>query len=358
MISNVTTWPDMENATGTGAYYTMDATGERIGHVHPIYKAGNIATVSFYVRTVSTSDTLKVSLQTVDTATGLPSGTILPTAGGNNAYATIVVSSTEWKTVTLTESAPVTQGQVIAMVLEWNSYVAGSMTFYAQPFLLIQYQAYVVTDILSTPGTWVKATPPSILTSSYGYDDGKSYNNLLPQGFSASAMASLSSTTTPDEIGNYFQIPFAARACGFWFYGDFDNTMTISLLDALNTVLANADFNPNLRVLASYSLHKLFFDSSPAANVTLTTGTWYRMIMTPGASSVLPRNATFPSAAAQGALDGDTSFYQTERTDSGAWTNTTTSRVTMGLIIDQISDGASSGGSGGGLPVLGGSIVR
>lgn len=351
MVQSFKTFPELYAYGFVSSYYTMDATGERVGHIQQIYKAGNIAKILFYTGTVTTGDTIKASLQTVDMATGLPSGTVLTTATGQKAYGTVAVADGDdnvWKTVTLTEVAAVTQGQWIAVVLEWSSYGSGNIRINNVTNASVytsNYSHYCVTDVTASPGTWVKDVLYQCLCHHLEYDDEAYYFNLNPQYMPGAAAGSVSSSTNPDEVGNYFQIPAKMRAFGFWLYGDFDYAVTLSLLDASDTTLANVVFDPDVRNAAAYGLHFILFDSDPAAYYTLATGTWYRIIITPGADAVAPRLIDVASAAAMGGLDGGTTFYATSRVDGGSWTNLTTRRWGIGLMIDQIDDGTGAGGS-------------
>lgn len=357
MASKYGTFPDIVNATGNAVSAIMDATGERWASIFQIATAGNIAKIHAYAAAVSSADTVKISLQTVDMATGLPSGTIWATATGNKAYGTVSVTGAGWQTVTFTEVAAVAAGDYAAVVIEWNSYVSGDMRFYTNTPIQSSghYFPYSCSDVTASPGTWAKRTYHA-LSVCIEYDDGNSYWNGWQFGMGSSAGTTLSSSTTPDEVGNYFQVPVKMRVRGFWFYGDYDNAVTLQLMDASNTVLANAVFDPDLRPAASYELHFVMFDSDPASAYTLNTGTWYRVSILPGASAVSVYDVNVQSNAMFGAWDGGVNFYSTSRSDAGSWTNLNTKRWLVGLIYDQLDDGASTGG--GGLPILGGSVVR
>ena len=131
MINKLMEYPSLLGQPVSGSSITLDATGERCGCVLFIKQAGDIAKVIFYNAAITTGDTIKASIQTVG-ASGVPSGTVWPTATGNKAYGTVAISTgdTGWHTVTFTEVAPVVAGDIIAVVFEWNSYVSGNMRFY------------------------------------------------------------------------------------------------------------------------------------------------------------------------------------------------------------------------------------
>lgn len=353
MINKLMEYPSALKQAVLSNSLTLDATGERCGHVQYIKQAGNIAKVIFYNAVITTGDTIKASIQTVG-ADGLPSGTVWPTATGNKAYGTVAISTgdTGWHTVTFTEVAPVVAGDIIAIVFEWNSYVAGNMRFYsnygisAAPGSYLQFP-YVVTDISATTGTWIKIAGygSSGLAMVLEYSGGTYYINTNGEGCGATAVFALNTGSNPDELGLYFQVPFTMRAYGFWLYADVDYDLTISLMNSDDTVLANRVIDADYRHSTGYGAFYVNFDSAPAAVVTLQPSTWYRLIITPSSASNCPIYfLDMPTAAAMAALDGGTLCYATARVDSGAWTNTDTKRYALGLLIDQVDIPSGGGG--------------
>lgn len=341
--------PDSAFAAQTYGTMTIDATGERCGNILQIKRAGNIRYVSFFTNTVTTGDTIKVTLQTVDTSTGLPTGTLID----SDATGTVVVNDTDdntWKTVDFgaDKNIAVTQGQFIAVVLEWDSYVAGNIKIcQAISVTVSSYNTYVVTDITATPGTWAKWSAVQPLVIEIGYDDG-SYALNCDGNPSFCNTVTINSGTTPDEVGNYFQIPFPCRAVGIWVIGDIDYDVTLSLLDASDNILANCTQLAAYRAGPNVCLLPVFFDSSPASTVTIAKDTWYRVIMTPGANSVTIAYATVLSAAAMDLYPLGQNCHWTQATNRDEvtdWAQTTTKRCQIGLIIDQLDNGVSSGGS-------------
>src|SRR3989304_6613560 len=111
------------NQTST---YTLDATGEKAATVFQIPEDGNITTLGFRTATVTTGDTLKVGLYTIDasgdpTATaykGMVAGTQAILATEDNTYFNVTLG---------TQATSVVKGDIVALVIEYNSYVAGSM---------------------------------------------------------------------------------------------------------------------------------------------------------------------------------------------------------------------------------------
>lgn len=217
MVNKLLSHPEYMGLPVESVAITLDATAEKCAHIQQIVRAGNIATVSFYNAAILTGDTIKASIQTVDTATGFPTGTIWATATGNKAFGTVAVSTgaTGWSTVTFDEVAPVTQDDMIAVVIEYNSYVAGNMRFYANSVIGGQAIPYAVNDL---SGSWATLSRGG-LGIVLGYSDGY-YPQTNSEGLGASVPLSLSQSTNPDELGNYFQVPFTMRAYGMCVYAE------------------------------------------------------------------------------------------------------------------------------------------
>lgn len=359
MVNHSTSYPQIYGHLANSSSLIMDKIGERVGNVQQILHAGNITKIQLYIRTHTSADTLKVSLQTVGMDTGLPSGTLL----NANAYGTYLTSGTGWIEITLAGATAVTAGQWVALVIEWNSYVSGSLSFYSGILLGgASYQPYTVTDVTASPGTWIKQTITTssfYICSAFEYSDGF-HNNALPQGQAFGSALSVSDATTPDEVGNYFQVPAKMRAYGFWIYGDFDNACTFYLLGADDTILATTTYDPDVRGSVSYAVHRILFDGAGVDNVTLNPGTWYRVVLTGGATANAIYYVGVPSASAMAVMDGGVLCYSTAATNRDAvddWVQDAAKRYCIGILIDQIDDG-SGGGAGGGGHVLGRSGVR
>lgn len=339
MINKLTSYPEFFGQLIENSTITLDATAEKCAHIQQVVRAGDIATVSFYNAAITTGDTIKASLQTVDSATGLPTGTIWTTSTGNKAFGTVAVTTgnTGWSTVTFGEVATVALGDFIAIVFEYNSYGAGNMRFYQGVVIGTQAFPHGATDLT---GSWTKITGG--LSIVIGYSDGY-YPQTNSEGMATVGGAqNLSQSTTPDEVGNYYQVPFAMRAYGMVIHADIDFDCTVSILAADNTVLASGTIRASTRSTVARAQHKPIFTSK----ATLQPSTWYRMIITPTTTSnVALYYIDVHTAAAMDVLDGGILCYATSRTNEGAWTNLTTRRWCMSLLIDQID--IPAGGSGG-----------
>src|SRR3989304_10310004 len=106
--------------------FVLDAAGEKAATVFQIPEDGNITTLGFRTATVTTGDTLKVGLYTIDasgdpTATaykGMVAGTQAILATEDNTYFNVTLG---------TQATSVVKDDIVALVIEYDSYVAGNM---------------------------------------------------------------------------------------------------------------------------------------------------------------------------------------------------------------------------------------
>ena len=325
----------------TGSWFDLliDTSGEKAAYVTYVAKSGDISKIGFLVGTVTSAQTLKVSLQGVD-GSGNPDGTIL---AAGNAYGTQTSpGSSTFYTVTLTGAATVTMGQAIAVVIEFNATVGNLNIRGVQEVTSVLYNN---TYSLLYTTSWAKAGGhPNV---SLEYSDG-SYAGGMTYPISAFALNIINSGSTPDEVGIYFQLAFPCRIIGGWAAIDLDADATLKLYDSDgSTVLKSISIVSAQRQNDGRYFTEYLFSSSQE----LLKNTWYRLTLLPGSvTDITVVGFSLPSVAAMDSLPLGQNCYETYRTNAGAWTQVTTNRPMMGLLIDALDDGV--GGSGGGMPIL------
>ncbi len=109
-------------APGIGSLL-MDASGEKAAFIFKIPKSGTITEIGFRTGAVTTADTLKAGLYTVDTSNN-PTATAY---GGMVAGTQASPAANTWYAVALGTNCTATAGDVVAVVIEFNSYVAGNL---------------------------------------------------------------------------------------------------------------------------------------------------------------------------------------------------------------------------------------
>lgn len=330
---------------GTGNLL-LDAAGEKAVWVFRAPKTGTLERIGFRLNVVTTAEDLKVSFQNVDPATGFPDGAIdqyriIPSAS--------VISNTWVDTGIITDTGAdggtkrsVTIGDPVAVVIEFNSAVGNlnismkSVDAAGEWFLNSAY-------CLLYTGSWAlqSAFAPQTVIK---YDDG-SYPylpSILPT--MTTTVVNLGSTSDPDEIGAYFQLPFPCAVSQAGACGDFDGDFDLVLYDSDgSTPLGTISVDKDIRGVTGSSGGVYPF----ATPITLTKATNYRIVVKPTtATTIALRYITVNSAAFMEHLDGGIAFYWTQRTNGGGWSQDTTKRPWIFLVISALDDGVGGGGAG------------
>jgi hypothetical protein len=340
-IQGVLPWPPVYYGRGGWDLLNnvvIDAAGEGHGLVFAAPATGNLAKIGWRTVTVTTPDDLDVRLETVSTSTGLPSGTLWDSPT-NNAH--VVVSSPASNTLyesTLISAQAVTAGDMLAAIIVGDTGFAGSLQLAGTDSIemtglvgLIPELPYVVNNT----GSWAKqATFRMVMWVTY--DDGTVYP--IGSYFGSPTTTSFNSSSTPDEVGIVFQVPFPCRATGWWVSAELDNTLDIKLYGPSTLTYS---FDPDIRRSTVDGFYTGYFSST----VDLAISTDYRLTLLPGASNIIRHNTTLLNAAVRGAWPGGTNIAGTTRSDAGEWSaDQTTTTYPMGILIDQLDDAAGGGG--------------
>lgn len=286
-------------------------------------KTGTVSKIFVLIGTVSgASPTIDARLETVSGAS--PSGTLFAT---NSNGSQVVANNTGYE-VTLTGSAAVTKGDILAIVI---TYSAG--TTINVKVNNAQMQSKYPYGMLKTAGTYAAASTPVV---ALGYNDS-TYPENYPLVPAVATATTYNSTSTPDERGNIFQLPVSLRAVGFQVAyqnaatsADFD----LVLYDSNGTsTLASVSIDADQLFGTSGGWMKVYF----SAAVTLLANTAYRVTVKPTTANdnAWVRYQALNTTVMQ-ALPGKGVWYGTSRTDAGAWTEVTTDWYPIGLLFDGI----------------------
>ena len=305
---------------------TIDATAEKVGIVMQVPKTGNWRTIYFHLSDVTGTHTLRYSVQGLGTD-GNPNGTIAASGTGTAANG--------WFSLTLSADHAVTRGDFIAVVCDFSAYTSGGVgvtTANIQDFLFPYCTHFTAA--------WAKQGRSGCVA--IAYDDGTFA--CIP-GVYPLAISDLTynSGSTPDEAGLIFQLPYPCKVLGM--------NVTIRQITGLpdfdlydsdgTTVLQTCSITDADFTNGTTGTYQVIFDSSS----TLSANTNYRLVMKPTtASNVRLVYGDAPTAASLDGMPGGQQFHWTQRTNAGAWTETTTRRPLIGLLLDANDDGAGGGG--------------
>jgi hypothetical protein len=333
-------WGELETPffPGTVANTVLDANSEATAFVFQAPKTGTIDRVGFRTATVTTGDTVTVSLQAVDASTGNPTGTLF----GTNTSGTQVISASDdnvWFEVTLTAGASVTRGDVLALVVALpSSGSTGNMQITrAQTPFLTQFPY----GSNFTGGSWAKTTQGAGCGALRYSDTTWPYTlGMFPIASGNGPFGqsnSFSSSSTPDERGSKITMPFPCKVTGSWARasGTTAGDFTMKLYDASNTLLASKTFDGDYNPVAGGVVWYLF-----DTEVTLAAGDVVRITKLPTTTTATTiQDMTYPTGLASASPLGATHVH-TFRTDAGSWTDVTDKSTLCGLILSALDNGA------------------
>lgn len=323
-FKNGASLPPQFNVASGYSSYILNASGEKLGGIFHVPKTGTINKVGFRTGAVTNAETLRVSIQTV--VSGAPSGTLY---GGSAAGTQSNPAANTFYEVTLGTGATATEGDTIAVVVEFDSDF-GDLEIVAVN--VIGNQAFPFVDHYTS--SWSPAG--RIPCMSLGYNDG-SYESCDTIPASSITAINFDSDSTPDEYAMKFNFPFKCRATGMWILGDFDYNTDVVLYDTDGTtVIDTVTIQQSERgvTVPAYTIKRF----TPRV---LNAGATYRLSIKPatsGASDVTIYKLTMLTSAMMGCLPGGTNITMSSRTESGTWQEDSTSRIVMGIYFDQLSN--------------------
>ncbi len=335
-------WPGFglynPNNPSLGSRTILDAAGEYHAIIFVAREAMTISHVGWINGTATGSPTVDIRIETVDSTTGLPTGTLWAT---NTNIVTGTLTTNTWGVYALTASASISYGQTFAVKFLYNSGTS-----------------IIVNDhfgaILNQRGSWSVANTgtPTIGASTnipMGLGSSSTAFYKLSGPLPINALASTNhNNTSSGRRGVKFQLPFACRVIGAQFVraasgsGDFN----VGIWDDGGTEVGSSitayDFSGS--GFPNATMNCMLFDTP----VELAANTNYRLAIEPtSATNCNMYHMTVADAGIRSGLPGGTACHLTTYTSGGGWDDSATTTIPwFDLIIDQNHDGASSGGGG------------
>ena len=338
-ITAIPETPLQYSGSSNSASFNLSVANAKAALVFQAPKTGTISAVIWRCNTVTTACTIDVRLETVDTAAnGDPTGTLFGTTT-NAAVALTNANNNTFITTTLTLGASVTAGNLLALVIAQPAVSSGDMQV---GIYNDQSCGFPFTDTFN--GTaWTKQV--ASINALFQYSDGSV--EPVPGNIPILAVsATFNSASSPNERGIKITPPFPCNVMGAWVWADFDGDCSVTLYDTDGvTALATTSVNRFARQNQNNNIHMVIFP----ATVTLSAASAYRLALKPTTTTnIIGNEVTAASAAAMDTFSLGQSCILTTRTGTGSWTETTTSRASMGLLVNGLSDGAGGAGGRGG----------
>jgi hypothetical protein len=330
--------PLLMSRSGTSQFNNvlLDATGEAQALVCQVPQSGVIDRIAFKTAAITTGGTVTCTIEGVSATTGDPDG--VPIGSG-----TVVVADSDdntWKECTLSATATVTRGNVMAVVITVPNGFSGNLSDLNTLADWIQGWQFPYEDLFQG-GAWGKVSNGVPLAVRYS---DETYPPLGTFPLSAIAATTFNSGSTPDERGLKFTLPFPARLSGVLLNATFGGGGTIKVYDSDGTtVLTSLAIDPEQVLSTNPGTSRFVLPTT----VSLSKDTAYRITLLPGSvtdNSLV--NLTCASAALLDALDGGQAFHLCTRTNGGAWDDTLTAqRPLIHLVLDAFDDAAQDAGA-------------
>ena len=328
-------WPPVPDWNTNGFAFSnillIDAASEKAAFIVRAAEAMTVDQVGWATRAVTTGATLDVRIETVG-GDGFPTGTLWA-ANTNGSQVVADANDNTWFDTALTANAVFAKGDEFAVVIVNPAVSFGNLVVASElpPFWSHPYSTLFTASWAKTNGSPVLALRKT--GGAYAFIVGGS-------PFSAINSVSVGTGTTPDEVGNIFRVPFPARITGWWEMllpssaRDFD----IVLYESTTALLTDSRDADKCAFTSNTSLQQGLFSGT----AVLAPNTDYRIVHKPITALVnSPQSITVSAAAIMDGLNGGQNIRRTERTDAGAWTETATERLLIGVLIDQLDDGTS-----------------
>jgi hypothetical protein len=316
----------------------MDAAGEYTAVVLCALEDMVISHVALHPTAAVGSPTADIRIETVDASTGLPSGTLWAT-NSNVITSTLVLNTTAVHA--LAAPATVNRGQVFCVKFAYNSgtnFQVGTVVRRVDPVTPVLPYIVLNTGTPSKSGVVAGTTAISL-----GSNSSTFYK--IPQLLQVSSVGGGAfNNTNGARRGLRFTAQFNCRCIGLllFFNGAVGDYNIIMMNDAGSELSSSSTaFEGDLTNALQNGLTHVFFDNP----VTLVAGTTYRAVLEPSTSTnsslqtLVLAGVDFRSASPCGTFGHYTSYA------SAAWDDSATATIPyMDLLLDQIDDGAGTGG--------------
>lgn len=319
-------WPE-PSAGSAFVAMLLDALNEKAGMIFDVPETGDITASGFTVSAMVTAGSARVRLETVDPATGFPTGTLVHP----NAVVAVPITRIGWYTVVYPGPVPVVQNTPYATVIEWASgnFSVGRLT--------VPANSNFPYTVLQNTGAWAKSTVACVGGIRYADGHWPYINGVWPVS-SVGTQAGVAGSATSEEGGNRFKMPFGCRVEGIW-WGAGTNVgepKPILYAEDAATILAEGPQWPPYVHSATTNIIRFipFFQPITLEKDQIV----YAFIRAMTPASVALRTIVYDHAL-EGALQGGASSDRYWRGTNGNLNTLVDSRMALGFLINGVYDG-------------------
>lgn len=330
--------------TGTVALATnttLTATGHYASVVFVARENMVISHVGFRTGTVSgTTPQITASIETIDGTTGIPSGS---NAGGSTPSAGTTVSSNTYTLLALGGSATLAKGAMFAVKTALTSGTTPSVVIQGVSQLTLPSQTSLPYNVNNT-GTPTKSIINGMSLFALGSSATTFYQMPGALPFNAVGTNAFNNTNSAKR-GLKFSLPFNCRIIGIRFVNGQTGDFNAGIYDASGAGVGSTvtAYDGDNQASSASTTSLVYFSTA----LSYTAGTTYYAAIEPtSATNSNVSTFTLPSTDYLSATPaGNNGIYSVFATS--AWTDDNTKIPLLDILIDQIDNGAGSGGAGG-----------
>jgi hypothetical protein len=316
----------------TGDSFTLNATADRVAFVFTVPVDGDIEGLVFATRSVTTSQSLDIRLETID-SDGHPTGTLVAT-GAEGTQAS-VASNTQYL-VSLGTPYAAQAGAVLALIIRFTS-TAGNLnilgTHGSSSVLCVQHP-YLDFNGAGSWAIYDRVCNFAVkISGGYPFCGGLPYREIVKYEYENGY-----------QVGLRFKLAVGMKICGLWArfarYTNDTYGATLRLYNPADTVLASRNFND--KATGGRGLHMFYFDE-----IELAADTVYRITVEAAnaAYGIFVEQVDGSSNAYLDAWPGGKECYLAEYEFGVGWSYSDSVRVTaMGIIVSALQGGGGGGG--------------
>lgn len=341
-LSSPIHWPGNLGSTGgspgVGASSSLDAAGEYVSYVFVARENMVVSHVGFRAGTATGSPTAEVRIETIDPATGLPSGTLWAT---DTNLTTGTLTANTWTLQALTASATISKGSAFCVKIAYASGTNFTIGIFNNSNFFYQSNFPYIVNNTGTPTKTVMNNFAALLA--LGSSSTAFYQVYGSFPYTSTTGGAFNNTNSAKR-GMRFTLPMDCRIVGIrWYNSSSVGDYNAVIFDDAGAELSSSStaFEGDLTAASANAAMTVFLDNP----VIGSAGSTYRAVIEPSSATNVTVNAyVLPSADYLGACPaGAMAHYTTFAT--ATWTDSATSTIPMmDILIDQIDDGAGSGG--------------
>lgn len=321
---------------GAATVATLDAAGEYVAYVFSAKEDMTVTHVGFYGGTATGSPQLIVGIEALS-STAFPDGS----AGFGSTNSSSTATASGWNLIALGGTATIPKGSRFAVKIAYSS--GTSQVIQNISNMGVPTGSILPYQVVNT-GTPTKASMTNLAQLVVGSSSTTFYNLIGAMGASSFSTNSFNNTSSAKR-GLRFVPPMNCRAVGIrWHnstaFGDYNIVLTndagtelsnsSTAIDGDTTVSGNGGstaYFDNAVMLTAGTAYRVWIEPSSATNCnisTLTLGSSDYFSATPAKSTAVATYCTFVSGP--------------------TITDSTTQIPLMDVLLDQVDDGAGSGG--------------